>query len=84
MSGGRLEVPILSRKWLMVRGNLLHISLNPTTGAWNEVELLKKSQHENVIKYYDSFQDMNNGTLCIVMEFCDKGTLADFIPRVSL
>ena len=56
---------------------------NPEAKAWNEVELLKKSQHEHVIKYYHSFKSANSGNLCIVMEYCDKGTLADYVVGVS-
>ena len=61
----------------------MKIIKNPGASAWNEVELLKKSQHEHVIKYYDSFKRVNSGDLCIIMEYCDKGTLADCIIGVS-
>ena len=57
----------------------MKIIKNPGASAWNEVEFLKKSQHENVIKYYESFKCANTGDLCIVMEYCDKGTLANLI-----
>ena len=56
---------------------------NPGASAWNEVELLKKSQHQYVIKYYSSFKCVNSGDLCIVMEYCDAGNLADCIIGVS-
>ena len=60
----------------------MKIIKNPDTSSWNEVELLKKAQHFNVIKYYGSFKCINTGNLCIVMEYCDEGTLANFIARV--
>ena len=61
----------------------MKIIKNPEPNAWNEVELLKKSQHEHVIKYHDSFKSANSGNLCIVMEYCDRGTLADCVVGVS-
>ena len=60
----------------------MKIIKNPDASSWNEVELLKKAQHDHVIKYYVSFKGINTGNLCIVMEYCDKGTLANFIANV--
>ena len=60
----------------------MKIIKNPDTNSLNEVELLKKSQHDHVIKYYESFKCINTGYLCIVMEYCDNGTLTNFIARV--
>ena len=60
----------------------MKIIKNPDASSWNEVELLKKAQHDNVIKYYESFKGINTGNLCIVMEYCDMGTLANFIANV--
>ena len=62
----------------------LKIVKNPDVTACNEVELLRRSQHRNVIEYYDSFLDQKTGYLCIVMEYCNKGTLANFIPQVGI
>jgi serine/threonine protein kinase len=56
----------------------MKIIKDPEPSAWNEVDLLKKSQHKHVIKYYDSFKGVS-GNLCIVMEYCDMGTLTDKI-----
>ena len=61
----------------------MKIVKNPDSSAWSEVGLLIKSQHKNVIQYFDSFRDVNTGDLCIVLEYCDRGTLANFIPQVS-
>ena len=66
------------------RFGAMKIIKNPNENSWNEVELLKRFQHRNIIKYYDSFKNSNTGDLCILMEFCDSGTLADKIPRVIL
>ena len=61
----------------------MKIVKNPDSSAWSEVGLLIRSQHKNVIHYFDSFRDVDTGDLCIVMEYCDRGTLANFIPQVS-
>ena len=63
----------------------MKIIKDPNENAWNEVELLKKTHtHQNVVNYYHSFKDSNTGDLCIVMEFCDKGSLASYIPKVCI
>ena len=74
--------------WLGWRTSTWHyaamkIVKNPDSTAWSEVGLLIRSQHKNVIQYFDSYRDVNTGDLCIVMEYCDMGTLDNLIPQVS-
>jgi NIMA (never in mitosis gene a)-related kinase len=45
--------------------------------AINEVNILASLNHPYIVKYYDSF--IENKTLHIVMEFCDKGDLCGVI-----
>ncbi|XGW21233.1 hypothetical protein V3C99_004296 [Haemonchus contortus] len=47
--------------------------------ALNEVHLLSRIQHPNIISYYDSFEE--DGILMIEMEFADGGTLAQFLVK---
>ena len=63
--------------------------------SMNEIQVLSMLQHPNIIAYYDSFtvdsmrgvglgdgfsgNDVNNGSLMIVMEYADAGTLQDYI-----
>ena len=42
-----------------------------------EVEVLKKTNHENIIKYHESF--FSGGKLHIVLEYADRGTLESVI-----
>ena len=56
---------------------------NPDASAWNEVDFLKNLQHKHIIKYHNSFKGIHSGDLCIVMEFCDGGTLANRLFGVS-
>ena len=65
-----------SSKWEVAA---MKVIKNSDESAWNEVDILKKLHHEFVIKYYDSFKCDNSGDLCIVMEYCDWGTLASHI-----
>eukprot|EP00471_Norrisiella_sphaerica_P005898 CAMPEP_0184482380 /NCGR_PEP_ID=MMETSP0113_2-20130426/3945_1 /TAXON_ID=91329 /ORGANISM="Norrisiella sphaerica, Strain BC52" /LENGTH=527 /DNA_ID=CAMNT_0026862075 /DNA_START=29 /DNA_END=1609 /DNA_ORIENTATION=+ len=41
----------------------------------NEIIIMSKMHHPNIIKYYDVFEDADN--LCIVMELCEGGELYD-------
>ena len=43
----------------------------------SEIELLKKLNHPNIVKYYKSFRE--NDMLYIIMEYFDNGDLGDYI-----
>ena len=45
----------------------------------NEANILSKFDCNNIVKYYDSFQDDNN--FYILMELCDDETLRSFINK---
>lgn len=47
--------------------------------ALNEVNLLSRIEHPNIISYYDSFEE--DGLLMIEMEFADGGTLAQYLVK---
>ena len=55
---------------------------SPGGDALQEVDFLKRQQHPNIIKYLDSFEN-TSGSLFIVMEYCDRGTLTGFLSKVS-
>lgn len=44
----------------------------------NEHAILKKLQHPNIIKVYETFT--HNESLCIVMEYCENGNKFYFNP----
>lgn len=47
--------------------------------AKNEVSLLKKLAHPQIVRYFDSF--LEHGTLHILMEYCEKGDLGQLLKR---
>merc|ERR1712059_106560 len=44
--------------------------------ADHEINVLKRVNHPGIVKYFDSFFDVDTRDLCIVMEYCDRGTLS--------
>ena len=45
----------------------------------NEIDILSKFNSNNIVKYYDSYQD--NKKLYIIMEFCDWNNLRSFLDK---
>ena len=45
--------------------------------AYNEIEILKKMNHPNIIKYYKYFKEKNK--IYIIMEYFDNGDLKNYI-----
>ena len=56
---------------------IAEIGLNYET-ILNEIDILKQVDHENVVKYLDSFS-LGRGNPCLVLEFCEQGSLQNFI-----
>ena len=49
--------------------------------AKQEIKILKQVDHKYIIKYFDHF--MENGILCIVLEYADKGTMEKAVKTHS-
>ena len=45
----------------------------------SEINLLKKLKHDNIVRYFDSIEV--DGTLNIVLEFVENGSLSDILKR---
>jgi len=60
----------------------MKIIRSPHDDSWNEVELLKKIEHPHIAKYLTSFQN-TEGSLCIIMEYCDGGPFTKMIGEAG-
>ena len=58
-------------------GALTLLTLSPCQKARQEVTVLAKMQHPNIVTYIESFEE--RGKLYICMDFCDGGDLHDKI-----
>ena len=52
--------------------------VDPDAGSYAEVEMLKKLNHPNIVKYLTAYSNESND-LCIIMEYCEIGDLKDLI-----
>jgi serine/threonine protein kinase len=57
-------------------GNLIVNSL--LQDAMREIAILKKMNHENIIKLHEILYDDDNGKVYVVMECCESGTVAKY------
>ena len=44
-----------------------------------EIKILKKCEHKNIVKFEEYFFDLKTKTFHLVIEWCTKGDLSDFI-----
>eukprot|EP00347_Sterkiella_histriomuscorum_P012471 403368448 len=49
----------------------------------NEVNILRELDHPNIVKYYDRILYKEKATIYIVMEYCEKGDMAQLIRRLK-
>lgn len=50
----------------------------------NEINIIQKLKHPNIVKYYKRYIDKNIETIYIVFEYCSKGDLYQFIKNTQL
>eukprot|EP01029_Cantina_marsupialis_P012704 TRINITY_DN279_c3_g1_i1.p1 TRINITY_DN279_c3_g1~~TRINITY_DN279_c3_g1_i1.p1 ORF type:complete len:717 (+),score=249.89 TRINITY_DN279_c3_g1_i1:124-2274(+) len=55
------------------------LNKNEQSTTMQEVKLMSSLDHPNIVRYYESF--IEDGHLCIVMSFCDRGDLSQLIKR---
>lgn len=84
---GAFGVAVLYRKkedgsYLVIKEiNLLEMSAAERLGAFNEAKVLSIFDHQNIISYYDCFEE--DGTLQLAMEYADGGTLAKLLGTLD-
>jgi NIMA (never in mitosis gene a)-related kinase len=44
-----------------------------------EVNILRELNHPHIVRYYDRIIDKQNAKIYIIMEYCEKGDLAQII-----
>lgn len=47
----------------------------------DEVKIMQKIKHPNVVRYIDSF--FQDGKLYLVMEYCDRGDLSSYLNIIG-
>ncbi len=62
--------------------NMLDLNANDRQMALNEVKVLAKMDHPNIIGYHDSFE--RDGILMIEMEYADGGNLQEFLSKQTV
>lgn len=72
------------RKYVCVKKiKIKNIPKKEREAVKNEVDLLRKLNHPNIVRYIDSFLSSNGESLCIAMEYCDGGDLSSQIKAAK-
>ena len=59
--------------------NMLELSASDRQMALNEVKIMAKMDHPNIVGFHDSFE--KDGVLMIEMEYADGGNLQEFLAK---
>jgi len=51
---------------------------------WNEIQIMKRMNHPNIIQLYDVYIDLDNNYLYLIMEYCDGSDLSDYTKTYHL
>lgn len=65
----------------MKRVKMNKMSKKEISDALNEVRFLASIRHQNIVGFYEAFIENNESELCIIMEFCGCGDLAQKVER---
>ena len=51
---------------------------------WNEIQIMKETNHPNIIRLFDVFIDLEDNYLYLIMEYCDGSDLTDYTKNYTL
>lgn len=71
------------KRYVLKRVPLNTLSSKEKKSAEQEVALLRKLQHPNIVRYKDSFLDNKDRDLCIVMRYCEGGDLSSKLKQFN-
>lgn len=73
------HVTYQNRDYAMKKVNLTGITNNQKKYILSELKIISEHKSDYIIKFYDAF--VKNDNLCIIMEYCSKGTLESYLKR---
>jgi len=76
------EIEHDNKKYAMKKVNLASITQNQKKYILSELRIISEHNSPYLIKFYNSFVQDDN--LCIVMEYCEKGTLYNIVKNNQL
>ena len=65
----------------MKKIDLLDLNEKDKQHCYGEVEAMRNLHHQNIVKFHDSFKHDEGRYLIIVMEYCQGGSLKNYIQR---
>lgn len=70
-----------NKTYALKRVKMSKMSKKEISDALNEVRFLASIRHSNIVGFFEAFVENNESELCIIMEYCGCGDLAQKIER---
>lgn len=70
-----------NKMYALKRVKINKMSKKEIADALNEIRFLASIRHKNVVGFLEAFLENNETELCIVMEYCGSGDLAQKVER---
>eukprot|EP01103_Thecamoeba_quadrilineata_P003577 TRINITY_DN13338_c0_g1_i1.p1 TRINITY_DN13338_c0_g1~~TRINITY_DN13338_c0_g1_i1.p1 ORF type:complete len:568 (-),score=125.52 TRINITY_DN13338_c0_g1_i1:138-1841(-) len=63
--------------------NLNRLNSSQRDRIRQETEMMKRAHHENIVRLYESHEILGEGTLYLILENCEDGTLQDYLKETG-